>query len=65
MLVGLHFGLKYRLINAQRAIGPCVKVVENVVPAFGFVFRRNQAHGTHGAGVNQRVLRRALRELHG
>ena len=61
MLVGLHFGLKYRLINAQRAIGPGVKVVENVVPAFGFVFRRNQAHGTHGAGkFIQHLLRPAL-----
>ena len=63
VLVGFHLGFKDRLINRERGVGPDVQVVEDFVPAIGFVFGFNQAHGAHRPGVYQRVLRRAFGQL--
>ena len=63
MLVGLHFRSEYRFIDRERGVGPGVQVGEDFVPAVGFVFGVNQADGTHGTCIDQRILRCALREF--
>ena len=65
MLIGLHFRSEHRFINRERGVGPGVQVGEDFVPAVGFVFSINQADSTHGTGIDQRILRRALREFDG